>query len=149
MARVDGERGEDRVDLIEEALSQGVVVLRDGGQIDQLDAFGRELGAEVGGDRRVLVHELDDPRPGRIQLLGGGWSVRRRLRRAGFDLLAQTRDADLEELVEVAGEDGQEANALEERVALVTSLVEDAGGEVEPRQLPVGGRGAGVPGEAR
>ena len=42
------------------------------------------------------------------------------------DLLAQAGDPDLEELVEVAREDRQELDPLEQRVALVARLVQDA-----------------------
>ena len=38
------------------------------------------------------------------------------------DLLLETGDADLEELVEVAREDRQEADALEQRIALVLGI---------------------------
>jgi hypothetical protein len=51
------------------------------------------------------------------------------------DLLLQARDTDLEELVKVAGEDGEEADALEQRVAAVLGLPQDALVEVEPREL--------------
>jgi hypothetical protein len=56
---------------------------------------------------------------------------------AGFHLLAQPRDPDLEELVEIAREDGEESSAVEQRVALVARFVEDAGVELQPGQLAV------------
>ncbi len=56
---------------------------------------------------------------------------------AGLDLLAQTGDPDLEELVEVAGEDGQELDAFEEGVAFVTRLEQDPRVELEPGKLAV------------
>ena len=71
------------------------------------------------------------------ELLVGGPAVGRAGDLAGLDLLAQAGDADLEELVEVAREDGQELDPLEQRVALVARLVEHAGVELEPRQLAV------------
>ena len=102
---------------------------------------------------RVIRDQVEDPRPGGGQLLVGGPAVGRAGDLAGLDLLAQTGDPDLEELVEVAGEDGQELDPLEQRVALVARLVQDARVEVEPRQLAVevgerrlgaASRGAGV-----
>jgi hypothetical protein len=75
--------------------------------------------------------------PGCVELLGRAHAVGRGMRAAGRDLLLQAGDADLEELVEVAGEDRQEADALEQRVALVHRLVQHALVEVEPRQLAV------------
>src|SRR6185312_12055060 len=47
------------------------------------------------------------------------------------------RDADLEELIEVAREDGEELDPLEQGVALIARLEQDAGVEFEPRQLAV------------
>ena len=42
MAGVDRERREDREDLVEEALAERLVVLRDRGVVDDLDALGGE-----------------------------------------------------------------------------------------------------------
>ena len=137
MARVDRERREDREDLVEEALAERLVVLGDGRVVDELDALGRERPADVDEDRRVVGDEVEDALAGGRQLLVGGAPVGRAGDLAGLDLLAQAGDADLEELVEVAGEDGQELDPLEQRVALVARLVEDAGVELEPRQLAV------------
>ncbi len=61
--------------------------------------------------------ELEDALARRGQLLGRRVAVGRAGDGAGLDLLAQAGDPDLEELVEVAGEDGQELHALQERVA--------------------------------
>ena len=58
-------------------------------------------------------------------------SVRRDLCDAGVDLLAQTRDADHEELAEDGGEDADELDALEQGILLVARLVDDALEEVE------------------
>ena len=81
--------------------------------------------------------ELQDPRPGRGELLGRRPAIGGAADRAGLHLLAQPGDADLEELIEVAREDGQELGPLQQRVALVAGLVEDAGVELEPGQLTV------------
>ena len=72
-----------------------------------------------------------------LELLGRRQAVGRQPGRARGGLLAETGDADLEELVEVAGEDRQELHPLEERVARILGLVEDAGVPVEPGQLAV------------
>src|SRR5665811_1695364 len=73
----------------------------------------------------------------RGQLFSRGAAVRGPLATGRCDLFHQARDADLEELIEVRGEDRQELRALQKRVALVASLVEDAGIEVQPRELAV------------
>ena len=51
--------------------------------------------------------------------------------------LLQAGDADLEELVEVAGGDAQEAQPLEQRQRLVERLREHALVELEQRQLAI------------
>jgi hypothetical protein len=85
----------------------------------------------------MLADQLVDAGADRAELLGCGAPVRGALAAGGGDLVQQPRDADLEELVEVRGEDGQELGALQQRVALVASLVEHARVEVEPRELAV------------
>ncbi len=132
MARIDRERGEDREDLVEEALAKGLVVLGDRGVVDELDALGGQRPADVDEDRRMVGDELEHALANGGELLVGGPAVGRAGDLAGLDLLAQAGHADLEELVEVAGEDGQELDPLEQRVALVTGLVEHARVELEP-----------------
>ena len=60
-----------------------------------------------------------------------------RVTAAGLDLLAQAGDADLEELVEVAREDRQELDPLEQWVPGVARFVQDPRVELQPRQLAV------------
>ena len=86
---------------------------------DDADALLGQLVADRGERLGVLGDHRQQPRPDRVERLRGAHAVGRRARPAGLDLLLQAGDADLEELVEVAGEDGQEADALEQRVALV------------------------------
>ncbi len=83
--------------------------------------------------RRQLGHRLVDP----VELLGGGQPVLTRRLDAGHDLGAQTRHPNHVELVEIGGGDGQKAQALEQRVALVLSLLEHSLVEVQPRQLAI------------
>ena len=137
MARIDRERRQDREDLVEEALAERVVVLGDRGVVDELDPLGGERPADRDVDRRVVGDEVEDALAGGGQLLVGGPAVGRAGDLAGLDLLAQAGDPDLEELVEVAGEDRQELDPLEQRVALVARLVQDPRVELEPRQLAV------------
>ena len=56
---------------------------------------------------------------------------------AVLDRAQQEPDALHHELVEVAGEDAQEADALEQRAAIVGRLSEHALVELEPRQIAV------------
>jgi hypothetical protein len=60
-----------------------------------------------------------------------------RLRHARGDLLLEAGDADHEELVEVRRDDGEEADALEQRVRRVLRLLENPPLERQQRQLPV------------
>ncbi len=137
MTRIDRERRQDREDLVEEPLAERLVMLGDRRVVDELDAFRGERAADRHEDRRMVGDELEDARTDRRQLLVGGPAVGGAGDLAGLDLLAQAGDPDLEELVEVAGEDGQELDPLEQRVALVARLVEHAGVELEPGQLAV------------
>ena len=57
--------------------------------------------------------------------------------RAELDLRLQTCDADLEELVDVAAGDAQEAQPLEQRHRVVLGLGEDATIEFELAQLAI------------
>ena len=90
-----------------------------------------EVGLGVGG------LELEHPVPDALQDLGGRHAVGRWPGVARGDLLLEAGDAHLEELVQVAGEDGQEPGPLEQRVALVLRLVEHPRVELQPRQLAV------------
>jgi hypothetical protein len=56
---------------------------------------------------------------------------------AFFELLEDTGDTDLDELVEVAGGDGEELYSLEERVGGVVSFLEDAAIELEPALVAI------------
>ena len=62
---------------------------------------------------------------------------------AGRDLVLEPGHADLEELVEVLAEDGEELGPLEQRHRRVVGQGEHPGVEVEPRQLAVRGSGRG------
>ncbi len=138
MAGIDRERRQDREDLVEEALPERVVVLRDGRRSRRARCPRRRApGGSTRRSRTWSAGELEDALPGGGELLLGRPAVGRPGDLAGLDLLAQAGDADLEELVEVAGEDGQELDPLEQRVAFVARLVQDPGVEVEPGQLAV------------
>src|SRR5690606_38602369 len=78
-----------------------------------------------------LLQLADEPADG-LELLARGHAVGRGLLDAGVDLAAEQADALHEELVEVAGEDGEELDALQQWQAPVAGLMEDAGVELEP-----------------
>ena len=70
MARIDGKRREDRVDLVEKSLAQRLVVLGDRGVVDDLDAFAEQGMADLGVRRAKLLDEFQDTRTGGGDLLG-------------------------------------------------------------------------------
>ena len=137
MAGVHGERRQHREYLVEEAATQLDVALRPLVVAHDADAFLGELLADLGVRLGVLGDHRQEPRPHRIEGLSGAHPVRCGVGAAGRDLLLQAGDADLEELVEVAGEDGQEAGSFEERVALIDGLEQHAIVELEPGQLAI------------
>jgi hypothetical protein len=79
------------------------------------------------------VHQLADARQRlmRLQAVGTG------LFTGEGDLLLQAGDADFEELVQVAGEDQQELQPLQQRVGLIQRLFQHADVELQLRQLAV------------
>ena len=85
----------------------------------------------------MLRDQLPDAVADGVQLLGGRQAVRDCGGATRLVLAPQAGHADLEELVQVGREDREELDALEERVAGVAGLVEDARVELDPRQLAV------------
>ena len=69
--------------------------------------------------------------------LGRRQTVRAAVAEAGVDLIVQAGDADHEELVEVAGEDRRELQALEQRQVGLLGELEHAPVELDPGQLAV------------
>ncbi len=78
---------------------------------------------------RLLLDDAED--------LGGGGADVRRHGQAGEDAALQARDADHEELVEVAGEDGEEVGPLQQRQVGVFGQFEHPGVERQPAQFTV------------
>ena len=80
-----------------------------------------------------LRHRLADPR----ELLIRGEPVRALGRDALPHLAFQTGDAHHKEFIEVIGRDRQKTHPLQQRMVLVTGLVQDAAVKVQPGQFPV------------
>ena len=85
----------------------------------------------------LFFHETVGLAGDRGELLIGQESIGIHISHLGLDLLEHARDTDLEELVEIAGHDGQELDPLEERVPRVSSLLEHAMVESEPGDLAI------------
>jgi hypothetical protein len=136
---VDGERGEDREDLVaEEGEQAGLLLLRQLAPADQVDALfgegGRHVLLEAGG---VPGHQLARARPDHLQHLAGLEAGGGAGGDTGGDAALQAGDADHEELVEVAGEDREEVGALEDGSGRVLGEFEDALVEREPAAFAV------------
>ena len=85
----------------------------------------------------LLVEHLPRPRPHQRELLLGRQPVGRDVLAVRPHLLLQDRDANHEELVEVGADDGEELDALEQRVAAIARLVEHPLVERQPAELAV------------
>ena len=143
VARVHGQWRQHGEYLVEEAAPQLYVALRALFVANDADAFLGELLANLRVGLGVARDHRQQPRANRVERLGRAHAVRCRLGSTCLDLALQPGDADLEELVEVAGEDRQEADPIEQRVALVDGLEQHALVELEPRQLAVDVRDVG------
>jgi hypothetical protein len=73
----------------------------------------------------------------RVEHLGGPAAIGTRFRQPELDLLLEPSDANLEELVEVRGDDGDEAQPLEQRHRVVGRLRQHAALEREDAELAV------------
>ncbi len=139
MRRVEGDGAQHRGELPREvALDPGglaPVPLAAADEADVLRVQARNQ--HLVQDPVLLVHEgMADLRDA-PELIRRAEVVGAALRGAVGDLLLEPGDADLEELVEVRGRDAQEAQAFEERDALVLRLLEHATVELEQGEFPV------------
>ncbi len=148
MAGIDGQRRQHRKDLLPENRVQ----------VAQL-ALGDLVGADhsdpgLGEGRRDLAIEqgdlaLDerlDPSPNCFQLVERRHAVRRGDGDRGQNLLFEPGHPNLEEVVQVLAEDGQELDPLEHREVGVLGHGEHPFVEIEPGKLPIyipGGFGQG------
>jgi hypothetical protein len=105
--------------------------------VDEHDALLGELAAQcaparllVGGERRRLGADL-------LELLGRRQPVGAGQRHLGAHEALKAGDAHHEELVEVVGGDGEEAQLLEQRMVRVRRLLQHPAIEAQPRQLAV------------
>ncbi len=139
MCQVQGERREDGIDRLAEVgvrlfllgFAQFLVV-------QNMDARLVQLGQEFALEALMgSVEQFEGALADGGELFARGHAVGGDLDDARLDLLAEPRDAHHEELVHVGAEDGEEFDALEERVVLVQRLFEDAVLELQQAQLTV------------
>ena len=135
---VDGEGRQDREDpVLEELLADLLLLAVELGPPDDLDAVLAQLGQQLAQSPRVPLHQLAALGPQRLQLLARHQSAGRPHGDPGGDASLEAGDADHEELVEVAGEDRQEACPLQQRQGGVLGELEDPLVEADPGDLPV------------
>ena len=139
VARIDGERRQDRVDLVEEPLAERRVVLRDVGVVDDLDALGERARRGSRVDRRLAPRRARGRAPRAAASCSAAVAAVRRQRRGPGVRPAGARPEirTWKNSSSIAGEDRQELDPLEQRVALVARLVQDARVELEPGELAV------------
>ena len=132
-------RREHREDPLLERLDEELlVVLVEVVPAGQADAVGGQGGDDLVEEQPLLaVDQRLDPLAHLDELLAGGAPVGRGDADPGRHLLLQTGHPNLEELVEVLAEDGEELGPLEERHGLVGGQGEHPLVEVEPGQLAV------------
>ena len=139
MRRVDRQRRQHRKDpIVEKLLDVGPLGFRKVGVVVKADVLGGELGLDLLVPAAVLVgdltaHAFQDG--GELRL--GGHAVRGEGDGALLDLLLETADTDLEELVKVGADDAEELQSLEQGILLVEGLVENALVELQPAQAAV------------
>ncbi len=139
MARIDGQRREDGVDLVAKEIPGPRCVMA--GEICDIpdeDVVFREGGEDFLVPKPVncLGHLVDELLDG-VEDLGRGHAVGPDVRGAAVDLLLDAGDANLEELVEVRRENREELHAFHEGLPAVLGLFEDPPVELEPAQFPV------------
>ena len=138
MRRVDRDRREHREDVAEEMiLEPGALGLGQLLGLKHMDAGIGEQRFEPDPGLLLLVGQLCDEAGDAVELLGRRQPVLARRVDAGDDLTTQAGHAHHVELIEVRGRDGQEAEALEQRMALILGLLENPAIEMQPGELAV------------
>ena len=144
VAGIDRERRQNRKDLLpEHGVELGELLLADLLAAHESDSRLRERRYDLPViDRHLAIDQSFDPRADRLQLLERRHAVRRRDGDGGQDLLFEAGDADLEEVVQVLAEYGQEPHTFEEGELGIFGHRQHALIEVEPGKLAVDVAGA-------
>ena len=138
MGGIDRDRRQHREDVVEEVRLQpfALMIGKLVGAQHVNAGFGEQC-LERDPAFLLLRGQLGDGAVDAVELLGGRQPVLARRFDAGKHLAAQARHADHVELVEVRGGDRQEAQALEQRMALVLGFLQHPLIELEPGQLAI------------
>ncbi len=139
VAGIDRQRGEHREDFLLEITARpgGAfgVQLRD---VLDADALLGERGREFVAPERILRgHHLVHGALDGVEGIGGRHPIRADIAGFAFDLLLDAGDANLEKLIEIRADDGEELDPLEQRLRGILRFLEDAAVELEPAQLAI------------
>ena len=139
MARVDGQRRQHRENLVAEIMrGPRLVLLAQRLEIVEVNAVLAQRGQQLVVPELVLVLDhLQDFLPDRIEGLARAHAVGTGVVRLVLDLLLDAGHAHLEEFVQVGGDDAEEADALQQRLARVLRFFQHAAVEGQPAQLAV------------
>ena len=140
VGRVDRERGQHREDRgLEELGKPGAVGLGQALGVYHPDPGGAQPRQHVLGQQAILLGQLRlGLLPDEAQLVVSADAIGTSSgAEARANLLLEARHADLEEVVEVLAEDGQELRPFQEGQRGIRGQGEDAGVELEPRELAV------------
>ena len=141
MRWVDGQRGQDRVDLsveivVEERVLSGRQFLRCAQPNAMLDQEGANLGEPrlIHAGDEVVRAAVDLEQLGQWSQAVGRWVLRLEV---FVKLGLETGDADLEKLVEIRRANRQKPEPLQERVGRVARFFEHPLVEIQPTQLAI------------
>ena len=138
MRRIDGQRRQDREDLVDEILLEpGTFGGRELGGGQHGDAGLAQLALQGRPDALLLVHQDRGAVADRGQLLRRRQPVVAQQRRAIRQHVDEPRHTDHVEFVEVGRRNRQEAHPLEQRMARVRRFFQHARVEREPRKLTI------------
>ena len=138
MRRIDRQRRQDRKDPFHEAgLEPGAILVVERVDAEHVDADRAQAGAELLPDALLVGEQGAGALRHRGELLRRRAAVGRALGERLAHLADQAGDPHRIELVEIAGADGQEADPLEQRIALVVGFLDHALVEIEPGELAV------------
>ncbi len=124
MGRIDGQRRQHRQDVVREDRLGRRLVRRAGDipGVEQPDPGDGQFAADLDPDALLVGHQMVGLGVDLAQLLAGGKAVLAQHPHAFADLAFETGDADHVELVKVVGRDGEETQALQQRVPRIDRL---------------------------
>ena len=138
MRRIDRQRGQHgEHPLHEPGIQPGTIVVRQRVGLAQHDPGLAHLREQVGPDALLVGDQGAAADRDLGQLLRGRAAVGGRMRDAGLGLADQAGDPHRIEFIEVGGADRQESHALQQGMAGIFRLLQNAVIEVEPGQFAV------------